>query len=384
LAVLDLAAARAAPAIERAKLLDAVEREHRNAVMLQRSLLPRRLGAVQGVTVAARYLPARDEVGGDWYDMIQLPHGRAGIVIGDVAGHGLAAATLMGQLRTALHAYALAGHGPAQTLRLVDYFVGSLEEEVMASAALAVVDQEKGMVTFASAGHLPPILLSADGRARAVEVAPAPPLGAFGFKECPQHELPLDPGEMMLLYTDGLIERRGVSLWTSIDTLVAAVTGVQTPEEACLMAMDRLVPQRGPTDDVAVIAVQNNPVPAVLELEMPAYPKTLARLRQALKRWLQAQGVEREVEIEITIAVSEACANAIEHAYGPSRGTFTVRAEQRAGCVEVNVRDQGRWQPPRGEQRGRGLKIIEAAMDDVDVHADNAGTTVTMRRRLRH
>jgi putative methionine-R-sulfoxide reductase with GAF domain len=278
LAVLDLAAARAAPAIERARLLNAVEREHRNAVMLQRSLLPRRFGAVLGVTVAARYLPARDEVGGDWYDMIQLPHGQVGIVIGDVAGHGLAAATLMGQLRTALHAYALAGHGPGQTLQLVDHFAVSLEEEVMASAALAVLNPQKGVVTFASAGHLPPILVSADGQARVVEVPVAPPLGAFGFKSCPEQELALGPGEIMLLYTDGLIERRGISLWSSIDTLVASITGVHNPEDACLMVMDRLVPQRGPADDVAVIAVQNDPVPAVLELEMAAYPKTLARV----------------------------------------------------------------------------------------------------------
>jgi anti-sigma regulatory factor (Ser/Thr protein kinase)/putative methionine-R-sulfoxide reductase with GAF domain len=383
LAVLDLAAARAAPAIERARLLDVVEREHRNAVMLQRSLLPPRFGAVHGVTVAARYLPARDEVGGDWYDMIQLPRGKVGVVIGDVAGHGLGAATLMGQLRTALRAYALDGHRPGQALRLVDYFALSLDEEVMASAALAVVDPDKGTVTLASAGHLPPILVSADGQARAVEIPVAPPLGAFGFKDCPEHELPLGPGEMMLLYTDGLIERRGVSLWTSIDTLVASITGVRGPEDACLMVMDRLVPQRGPADDVAVIAVQNDPVPAVLELEMAAYPKTLAPLRHALRRWLQAQGVEREVEIEITIAVSEACANTIEHAYGPSRGSFTVHGEHRDGCVEVNVRDHGRWQPPRDGHWGHGLKIIEAAMDEVDIHADNTGTAVTMRRKLK-
>jgi anti-sigma regulatory factor (Ser/Thr protein kinase) len=335
------------------------------------------------VTVAARYLPARDEVGGDWYDMIQLPHGQVGIVIGDVAGHGLAAATQMAQLRTALHAHALAGHGPGYTLQLVDHFAVSLDEEVMASAALAVVDPLKGAVTFASAGHLPPILVSADGHARVVEVPVAPPLGAFGFKHCPEHELALGPGEIMLLYTDGLIERRGVSLWSSIDTLVAAITGVHNPEDACLLVMDRLVPQRGPSDDVAVIAVQNDPVPTVLELEMTAYPRTLARVRQALRRWLHAQDVEREVEIEIVIAVSEACANAIEHAYGPSRGSFTVRAERSDGHVEVRVRDQGRWQPPRGEHRGRGLKIIEAAMDEVDVHADSAGTAVTMRRKLK-
>jgi anti-sigma regulatory factor (Ser/Thr protein kinase) len=289
----------------------------------------------------------------------------------------------MAQLRTALHAHALAGHGPGYTLQLVDHFAVSLDEEVMASAALAVVDPLKGAVTFASAGHLPPILVSADGHARVVEVPVAPPLGAFGFKHCPEHELALGPGEIMLLYTDGLIERRGVSLWSSIDTLVASITGVHNPEDACLMVMDRLVPQRGPADDVAVIAVQNDPVPAVLELEMAAYPKTLARVRQALRRWLQAQAVEREVEIEIIIAVSEACANAIEHAYGPSRGSFTVRAERRDGYVEVRVRDLGRWQPPRGEHRGRGLKIIEAAMDEVDVHAGNAGTAVTMRRKLK-
>ena len=382
LAVLELAAARAAPAIERAKLLNALEREHRNAVMLQRSLLPRRFGTVDGVTVAARYLPARDEVGGDWYDMIELPGGQVGIVIGDVVGHGLAAATLMGQLRTALRAYALAGHGPGETLRLVDHFAVSLEEEAMASAALAVVDRERGVVKFASAGHLPPILLTADGQARAVEVPLAPPIGAFGFKTCPEHDLPLGPGETMLLYTDGLIERRGVSIWTSIDTLVAAVEGLQNPEDACLTVMDRLVPQRGPNDDVAVIAVQSVPVPAVLELEMAAYPKTLARVRQALRRWLNAQAVDREVEKEITIAVSEACANTIEHAYGPGRGSFHVRAERRDGYVEVTVRDQGRWQPPRSEHRGRGLKIIEAAMDEVDIHAGNAGTAVSMRRRF--
>jgi anti-sigma regulatory factor (Ser/Thr protein kinase)/putative methionine-R-sulfoxide reductase with GAF domain len=383
LAVLDLAAARAAPAIERAKLLNVLEREHRNAAMLQRSLLPRRFGTVHGVTVAARYLPARDEVGGDWFDMIQLPYGRVGIVIGDVVGHGLAAATLMGQLRTALRAYALAGNGPGETLRLVDQFAVSLEEEAMGSAALAVVDQEDEVVTFASAGHLPPILLSADGQARVVEVAPAPPLGAFGFKDCPEHELPLAAGDMMLLYTDGLIERRGISLWSSIESLVAAVTGVQSPEEACLTVMDRLVPDRGPTDDVAVIAVQNDPVPAVLELDMAAYPKTLAPLRHALRRWLQAQAVEREVAIEVTIAVNEACANTIEHAYGPSRGRFSVHAERRNGCIEVTVRDQGRWRLPRGEHRGRGLKIIDAAMDEVEMRAGAAGTAVTMRRHLK-
>ncbi len=171
LSVLELAAARAAPAIERARLLGELEREHRNAVLLQRSLLPRRLDVVPGVSVAARYLPARELVGGDWYDMIELPGGRVGVVIGDVVGHGLQAAALMGQLRTALHAYAVIGHPPGRTLELVNQFAVSIGPDVMATAAFAIVDAEAEMMDYASAGHLPPVVIAADGGARLMEVA---------------------------------------------------------------------------------------------------------------------------------------------------------------------------------------------------------------------
>lgn len=382
LAVLELAAARAAPAIERARLLGALEREHRQAVMLQRSLLPRRFGAVGGVTVAARYVPSRDEVGGDWYDMIQLPRGQVGVVIGDVVGHGLAAATLMGQLRTALHAYALEGHGPGRTLELVDRFALSLDQDAMATAAYGVVDAEEGVVRLASAGHPPPVFVSADGAARAVQIPLAPPIGAFGYRSCPEHELNFPEGATMLLYTDGLIERPKVPLLRSIDELVDAVAGARNPEDACLLTMDRLVPQRGPRDDIAVIAVQNDPVPGVLDLELAADPTMLVRVRQALTRWLRTQELEREVAAEITIAISEACANAVEHAYGPGQGVFKVHAERIEESIEVTVTDQGHWRPPRGDDRGRGLKIMDAAMDTLEVRAGGGGTEVVMRRNL--
>jgi serine phosphatase RsbU (regulator of sigma subunit)/anti-sigma regulatory factor (Ser/Thr protein kinase) len=382
LAVLELAAARAAPSIERARLLGALEREHRNAVMLQRSLLPRRLADVAGVSVAARYLPARNEVGGDWYDVIELPRGQIGVVIGDVVGHGLQAATLMGRLRTALHAYALEGHGPGATLEHVDRFAVSLGESAMATVAFAVLESDTGRVRLASAGHLPPLTMTPDGPPQVLEIVPAPPVGAFGYRGCPEHELSLTPGETMLLYTDGLIERPKVPLPRSIEVLTEAVTGARTPEDACLLAMDRLVPQRGPRDDVAVLALQNNPIPAILDLEFPADPAMLARLRRMLGRWLGEHAGNREASTEITIAVSEACANAIEHAYGPGRGTFRVRAERTNGSIEVTVADRGRWRPPRGEHRGRGLKIMEAAMDTCEVRFDDEGTEITMRRRV--
>jgi anti-sigma regulatory factor (Ser/Thr protein kinase)/putative methionine-R-sulfoxide reductase with GAF domain len=382
LAVLQLAAARAAPAIERARLLDALEREHYTAVMLQRDLLPRNLPQVPGVTIAARYLPARNEVGGDWYDVIELPRGQVGVVIGDVVGHGLGAAMLMGQLRTALHAYALDGHGPARALELTDRFATSLGRSVMATAAFGVFDSDTGSLHYASAGHLPPAFLSADGRAWVVEFPLAPPLGAFGYKPCPQHELSLEQGEMMLLYTDGLIERPRVPLPASIELLVEAVRGVHHPEDACLMAMDQLVPQRGPRDDVAVIAMRNDPIPAILDLELAADATMLAHARRMLGLWLSQYELEREVAMEITIAVSEACANAIEHAYGPARGSFAIHAEARDGVIVVKVTDRGRWRAPRGDNRGRGLKIMEAAMDGVELAAGEHGTEVLMRRRL--
>ena len=158
LAVLQVAAARIAPGIERARLYSELEREHRLAVVLQRSLLPRELAGVVGVGVAARYLPARDGVGGDWYDVIELPHGLVGIAIGDVVGHGMRAAALMGEVRFALHAYALEGHAPGRTLELVDRYVQTMRERPMATAAYAVFDAETGSLTLATAGHLPPII----------------------------------------------------------------------------------------------------------------------------------------------------------------------------------------------------------------------------------
>ena len=148
--ILQLAAVRAAPAIERARLYAALEREHRLATMLQRSLLPSRIPDVVGVSVAARYLPARDDVGGDWYDVIELPRGQLGLAIGDVVGHGVRAATLMGQIRTALRSYAFEGNGPGRALELVDRFVQGLGDNAMATAAYAVLDTATGGLRYAA------------------------------------------------------------------------------------------------------------------------------------------------------------------------------------------------------------------------------------------
>jgi anti-sigma regulatory factor (Ser/Thr protein kinase)/putative methionine-R-sulfoxide reductase with GAF domain len=382
LSVLQLAAARAAPAIERASLFAALQHEHGVSMVLQRSLLPKRLVNVVGVEAAARYLPAREEVGGDWYDVIELPRGKVGVVIGDVVGHGIAAAALMGRLRTALHAYAIEGHGPGRTLELVDRFVQTLSEPAMATAAYAVFDTYSSKVCYATAGHLPPIVISG-AEAHALEMIPAPPLGAFPYGRCPEHEFELASGEMLFMYTDGLVERRALPLNQGIERLARAVEGSATPEAACVRAMAELVPDEGLRDDAAIVALQNSVVPAELHLRLPAQPKTLAHVRRVLRRWLISRGAGEADVAEVTIAVSEACANAIEHAYSPGPATFKLDATGENGEVTVAVRDEGRWRAPRGSNRGRGLSIMVAAMDDLQIDRTETGTHVVMRRRLR-
>jgi anti-sigma regulatory factor (Ser/Thr protein kinase)/putative methionine-R-sulfoxide reductase with GAF domain len=381
LAVLQLAAARAAPAIERARLFSEFEHEHEVAVLLQRSLLPGRLPDMLGVSVAARYSPARDEVGGDWYDVIELPGGLLGLVIGDVVGHGVKAAALMGQLRTAVRSYAIEGHGPGRTLELADRFVQSMGEYAMATAAYAIVDPETGMARIATAGHPPPVLVSGQS-ARTLEITPCAPLGGFPYGSCPEHELTLPTDDIFVLYTDGLVERRHVPLNDSIDELLALLADARSPDDACQLAIAGMTPEEGAPDDLAILAVTRTEVPSELHFELAAEPTTLASVRRALRRWLRDRGADDGQITEITLAVNEACANAIEHAYAPSPANFELDAVMAGDGVVITIRDAGSWRAPRGEDRGRGLTIIETAMDAVDVNTTANGTEIVMRRRI--
>jgi anti-sigma regulatory factor (Ser/Thr protein kinase)/putative methionine-R-sulfoxide reductase with GAF domain len=387
LAVLQLAAARIAPGIERARLFSALEQEHHMAMLLQRSLLPRALPDTLGIKVAARYLPARDEVGGDWYDVIELPRGLIGLAIGDVVGHGIRAAALMGQLRTALHAYAQEGHGPSHTLELVDRFVQSMGEYAMATAAYAIFEPESARLRIATAGHPPPIIIS-ERTSRVLDLTPGAPLGGFPYGSCPEQEFSLNTGETIVLYTDGLVERRGIALTETIEQLASAISGATSAERACRLAVDAMVPPEGLADDVAIVALQSTKIPAILRLDLPADPSVLSGTRRILRRWLHERGGEEPVLSEVALAANEACANAIEHAYPPGPASFQLEAwvegadGTNPGTVVISVTDTGQWRPPRGENRGRGLTIMESAMDDVELHPSPEGTQVIMRRRI--
>ncbi len=382
LAVLQVAASRAAPGIERARLFSELEHEHRVAMLLQRSLLPRHLPDVIGVSTAARYRPASDEVGGDWYDVFELSRGRVGIAIGDVVGHGVQAAALMGQLRTALHAYAIEDHGPARTLEFVDRFLAAMPGYAIATAAYAVLDPENGSLRLASAGHLPPIVIGA-GQARVIEIEPAPPLGAFPYGSCREHEMSLAAGETLVFYTDGLVERPKVSLTQSISELVEAVATASSAEEACQSAVENLVPLEGLRDDVAIVAMQHTELGSNLHLQLSAEPRVLADVRRVLRRWLRDRGAGDRDIAQVTLAVNEACTNAIEHAYSPAPAAFEVRATAQDGEVTIVVSDSGKWREPRGPFRGRGLSMIEAAVGELEVTSEVGGTKLIMRKRVR-
>jgi serine phosphatase RsbU (regulator of sigma subunit)/anti-sigma regulatory factor (Ser/Thr protein kinase) len=381
-ALLQIAAGRAAPAIERARLFEALDQEHRNAVALQRSLLPEGLPEVAGLDVAARYLPSFDEVGGDWYDVIELPGGLIGLAIGDVAGHGVRAAALMGQLRTGLRAYALERQPPGETLKRLDRLLQSIRGHGMATAAYGLFSLETGSLRIASAGHPPPVLVSAAGEASLIEIAAAPPLGTLPYPTHQEVEISLGPGETILMYTDGLIERRGESLIAGLERLCETAGVVASAEELCQRVIDALVPALGAADDVAVVALRNAPIGPDMRLRLPADPQVLSQIRQILRRWLRSKGAQAEEIAAITLACGEACSNAIEHAYAPGGATFELEANHAAGIVTLTVRDDGRWRPPRGQHRGRGLRMIEATVDEFDVRATADGTEILMRRRL--
>jgi len=356
------------------------ERARGTAETLQRSLLPERLPEIPGVVLSARYLPGNHEaVGGDWYDVLTLPNGHIGLVIGDVAGRGVWAAAVMGQLRNALRAYALEGNPPAliaeRLTRLVD-------DRTMATLVYLVVDPETRAVRYLNMGHLPPLIVGPDGVTRLH--GGAPPLGVRGivYRE---DTATLAPRSTILVYTDGLMEVRG----RSIDDGFARVTDVlrrygNAPVDDLI---DRVLASalegRTAEDDIALVALRLAPLsPERLDIRLPAVPASLAQMRQTLRRWLKSAEVGSEESYDIMTAINEACANAIEHAYGPTDGLFECEVALEDGVLTAIVRDIGRWRSARGQYRGHGIKLMEALMGEVEVVPGPTGTAVQMRKRL--
>jgi anti-anti-sigma factor len=383
-------AQQCAQALERAGVY---EEQRRVAAALQESLLPRELPRVPGVALAVRYLPAAEslEVGGDWYEAVQLPGGRLALAVGDVVGRGLEAASVMGQLRSALRAFALIDDRPTRVLERLSAFAETVDGASVTTVAYLVLDPATGDARYACAGHPPPLVVDPDGSARFLDEGRAAPLATHGGVAS-EGALRLRPETTVLLFSDGAIERRGEVLDEGLERLaaVAARGPVAEPGALCDHLLAELFAKEPPTDDVALLALRilGAPVPAVA-IEVPARPEQLARVRAAVSAWLGRLGASLEDTWDVLIACGEACANAIEHAYParPAAGEGpTVRvelAQEGDSDVVVRVRDQGAWKPRRNpDLRGRGLLLMRKTMDAVTVQRSDAGTTVTLRRQL--
>lgn len=363
------------------------ERERDVSHALQAGLLGAAPVEVEGVEIASVYRPGSEtlEVGGDWYDVFRLGDTTLALVVGDVVGHGLDAAVAMGQLRGAVRALALTG-SPSRVLDALDLFVEQVPQGAMATLAYAELDLEDGTLTYACAGHPPPLLLGSDG-GRLLWEGRSLPLGAsFDGHQRTQATDRLAAGESILLYTDGLVEDRARGISSGLDLLleVAVQVGAVAPSSLVDIVVGRLVAEIDNKDDVCVLAVRRSLSPTPFVLVFPASPGEVRKMRQALSVWLEAAGLDEHETHDVVLAVSEAASNSIEHGYGfDSVGNVRIEAWANDGSLHVAVRDRGAWRAPlERSERGRGRKIMEALMRDVGFDTEDGGTVVRMRLPL--
>jgi anti-anti-sigma factor len=372
-----------AQALERARLHQA---EHNVAHTLQRSLLPRQLPELDRLALAARYLPGAQDVaaGGDWYDVMALADRRVAVVVGDVVGKGAAAAATMGQLRIALATALLHGESPAAALEHLDRVATRIPGSLACTAAVMILELDSGQLSWSRAGHPPPLLLT-EGDARYLTGGAGVPLGIRIRAPYTDAATRIEPGATLLLYTDGLFERRGQVLDEGLDHLAATAAQLHgdPPDTLVAQLLASALPDSGPADDIALIAARYLPAP--LQQRLPAEPAVLPGVRRAVRAWTRTAALPAELTEDLQLALGEAVANAVEHAYttaGKPRsntGEFTYYiARQANGAIDVEVRDFGHWrpEPPDNSHRGRGLDMIRGISTGVVIKSSSTGTQV--------
>ena len=386
LALMALAGERVALALDRVAVY---EREHRIAETLQRTLLPARLPERPGLALAARYVPASAEaaVGGDWYDAVELADGQLAVALGDVEGKGLRAASLVGGLRSAFRAYAFDRHGPAEIARrLNELLLNDSEHAEIATLWTCLFDPASGSLVHASAGHPQPLIVAAAGAPRYLHGGGSVPLGvlpAIGYEE---HRARLAAGDLLVAFSDGLVESRSRPLAEGLELLLAAAAGrdpgLSDPSDLCDHLIASMVLDSARGDDVALLALGPAPLAGRFQIEVSADPRALAGVRGLLERLLDEAGVSDDEAFAAIVAAGEACNNAIEHAYGPRATAFDLDVRTGDGEVRMAVRDRGQWRAQRGADQGRGLSLMRALMDSVEVETNGEGTVVTLVKRI--
>lgn len=378
------------------------------ATGFQHALLPKGLPVLPRVRIAARYVVAAQDqaAGGDWFDALPLVGGDVALVVGDVIGHGVAASAAMGQLRAVLRHVLATKPGLAAALEEIEAFAATEPALRASTVCVAVLDPEDGSLRYAACGHPPPLVVTPDGAARYLPPTGSGPLGTGSATAVKSADL--EPGEVLLLYSDGLIEQPGRSLEAGLARL-AEVAGDaaadRTPradvdaspaDRVCRLTVE-LLTRVSYGDDVTLLAAQRlAAAPAALEIELPAQPGSVVVARRRLDGWLDQAGVAEADRQMVELAVTETITNAVEHAYPAARNgqVWLAAALEADGFLEVRVTDRGRWRTPDPAEldRGQGLMLAERIADELRVtHPPQEagappgarGTVITLRQQLR-
>ncbi|MCP3767997.1 MULTISPECIES: SpoIIE family protein phosphatase [unclassified Streptomyces] len=370
------------------------EQEMDLAQGLQQAMLPRTIPSVPGADIAVRYRAASigsglsRDIGGDWYDLIPLPGGRVGAVIGDVQGHDTHAAAVMGQLRIVLRAYAAEGHPPATVMARASVFLHELDTDRSATCLYAEADLSTGVLQMVRAGHIDPLVRRADGICHRVHVQGGLPLGLsaeFDRLHYPVGTMELDPDDVLLLCTDGLVEQPGADLDDGIATLSALVTtGPKDVRELAGRLID-VAEERSGDDDVALLLLRRRPPDSpraggrLQQHVAPGDPEALTEARRMVRAGAGAWGAENRTD-EIELVADELITNALMHTEGSAVVTLRVLTggERR---LRVEVADSSSALPRRREAgesgvSGRGLLLVEILADEWGVEARGGGKCV--------
>ncbi len=360
--------------------------EREIADQLQRSMLPTHLPQPHGVRLAHRYLPGERgaQVGGDWYDAVPLPGNRVALIVGDVMGHSLTSAAIMGQLRTSAQTLAALDLPPHEVLYHLDEQAQRLgREQHLATCVYAVYDPIANRVVLANAGHVPPVLIQPDGRTELLDLPSGAPIGVGGV-DFSSVELSAPPGSAMLLFTDGLVETRRRPISTGLELLRArlATTHRHSPEHLCQDAL-RILPPGDRGDDIALLAASFDGIPAedVAHWYLQPRHETPGRARRLAAHTLRRWGLDHLIE-PTELMVSELVTNAVQHATRPV--TLSLVRTSRLRC---EVGDDSPLLPRRRragpeDERGRGLQIVARCADRWGATRLGAGKVVWFEQRL--
>ena len=350
------------------------------SLTLQRAMMPT---TRPPVGFAVRYEPAVSplEIGGDWYDVLAIGDDRIGIIVGDCVGSGLSAAAVMGQLRSSARALLVNGAPPARLIEELDSAATLIPGAYCTTVFVGTLDTSNGELTYSSAGHLPALLAAPDAPIEMLTEASSVPLAVQYPTTRPQASTQLRPGATLMLYTDGLVERRGLVIDDGIrcagDVLIDTLN--RSAEDVADAVLGKQSPPGGFDDDVAIVVYRRPPT--ALRLELVATPDQLGDIRASLSGWLRAASIPDELVADITLVVNEACTNSIEHGYRDRPpGSMAVHAEVNGREIYIEITDSGSWKTPdpNPRVRGRGVPLMRAVSGAMAVEGTATGTTITM------